>query len=191
MANAKKATAEFTEKTPDRPRFVAGSMGPTSQQTAISTKVDDPAYRGITFEEMEASYYLQAKALVAGGVDILFPETVIDTLNLKACLFGIARYFEESGNRVPVMVSGTFAESGATFVSGQVIEAFWNSISHFPMLSVGMNCALGPDVMRPHIEELSKIATPYISCHPNAGTCLLYTSPSPRDATLSRMPSSA
>ena len=139
-------------------------------KTAISTKVEDPAYRGITFAEMEASYYLQAKALVEGGVDILFPETVIDTLNLKACLFAIARYFDESQNRIPVMVSGTFAESGATFVSGQVIEAFWNSISHFPMLSVGMNCALGPDVMRPHIEELSKIATPYISCHPNAGT---------------------
>lgn len=170
VANAKKAANEFTELTPDKPRFVAGSMGPTSQQTAISTKVDDPAYRGITFEEMEASYYIQAKALVEAGIDILFPETVIDTLNLKACLFGIARYFDETGNSVPVMVSGTFAESGATFVSGQVVEAFWHSVSHFPMISVGMNCALGPDVMRPHIEELSKVATPYISCHPNAGT---------------------
>ena len=169
-ANARKAADEFSERTPDRPRFVAGSIGPTSQQTAISTKVEDPAYRGITFEEMEASYYLQAKALVEGGVDFLFPETVIDTLNLKACLFAIGRYFDETGNRIPVMVSGTFAESGSTFVSGQVIEAFWNSVSHFPMISVGMNCALGPDVMRPHIEELSKIATPYISCHPNAGT---------------------
>ncbi len=170
VANARKAADEFTALDPEKPRFVAGSMGPTSQQTAISTKVEDAAYRGITFEEMEASYYLQAKALVEGGVDILFPETVIDTLNLKACLFGIARYFDETENRVPVMVSGTFAESGSTFVSGQVIEAFWNSVSHFPMISVGMNCALGPDVMRPHIEELSKIATPYISCHPNAGT---------------------
>ncbi len=170
VANARKAADEFSELTPDRPRFVAGSMGPTAQQTAISTKVDDPAWRGITFEEMEASYYLQATALIEGGVDILFPETVIDTLNLKACLFAIARCFEDLGKRVPVMVSGTFAESGATFVSGQVIEAFWNSISHFPMISVGMNCALGPDVMRPHIAELARIATPYISCHPNAGT---------------------
>ncbi len=118
VTNARKAADEFTRKTPDRPRFVAGSMGPTSQQTAISTKVDDPAYRGITFEEMEASYYQQAAALVEGGVDILFPETVIDTLNLKACLFAIARYFEESGNRVPVMVSGTFAESGVDFCFG-------------------------------------------------------------------------
>jgi 5-methyltetrahydrofolate--homocysteine methyltransferase len=169
-ANARKAADEFTLLTPGKPRFVAGSMGPTSQQTAISTKVDDPAFRGITFEQMEASYYQQAKALVEGGVDILFPETVIDTLNLKACLFAIKRYFDETGNLVPVMVSGTFAESGSTFVSGQIVEAFWHSISHFPMISVGMNCALGPDIMRSHIEELSKIATPYISCHPNAGT---------------------
>ena len=169
VANAKKAADEYTALTPDKPRFVAGSMGPTSQQTAISTKVEDAAYRGITFDEMEASYYVQAKALVEAGVDILFPETVIDTLNLKACLFAIARYFDETGNAVPVMVSGTFGEGGSTFVSGQVVEAFWNSISHFPMLSVGMNCALGPDIMRPHIEELSKISNTYISCHPNAG----------------------
>ena len=169
VANAKKATDEFTLLTPDKPRFVAGSMGPTSQQTAISTKVEDAAYRSITFDEMEASYYVQAKSLVEAGVDILFPETVIDTLNLKACLFAIARYFKESGNEVPVMVSGTFGEGGSTFVSGQVVEAFWNSISHFPMISVGMNCALGPDIMRPHIEELSKISNTYISCHPNAG----------------------
>ena len=170
VANAKKAADEITALTPDRPRFVAGSIGPTSQQTAISTKVEDPAYRGITFDEMEASYYVQVKALVEAGVDILFPETVIDTLNLKACLFAIARYFNDSGNHVPVMVSGTFAESGSTFVSGQVVEAFWHSVSHFPMISVGMNCALGPDIMRSHIEELSKISTTYISCHPNAGT---------------------
>ncbi len=170
VANAKKAADEFTALTPDRPRFVAGSIGPTSQQTAISTKVEDAAFRGITFEEMEASYYVQVKALVEGGVDILFPETVIDTLNLKACLYAIARYFEESGNQVPVMVSGTFDPAGATFVSGQVVEGFWHSVSHFPMISVGMNCALGPDKMRAHIEELSSIATPYISCHPNAGT---------------------
>jgi len=170
VANARKATDEFTALTPDRPRFVAGSIGPTSQQTAISTKVEDPAYRGITFDEMEASYYVQVKALVEAGVDILFPETVIDTLNLKACLFAIARYFEDSGNVVPVMVSGTFDPAGATFVSGQVVEAFWHSVSHFPMISVGMNCAQGPDTMRAHIEELQKVATPYISCHPNAGT---------------------
>lgn len=170
VANARKAADEFTALTPDKPRFVAGSMGPTSKQTAISTDVNDASFRNTCFEEMEASYYIQVKALVEAGVDILFPETVIDTLNLKACLFAIARYFEDSGNAIPVMVSGTFAESGSTFVSGQVVEAFWNSVSHFPMVSVGMNCALGPDIMRTHIEELSKISTPYISCHPNAGT---------------------
>ena len=170
VANARKAADEYTLKTPDQPRFVAGSIGPTTKQTAISTKVEDASYRNTTFEEMEASYYIQVQALVEAGVDILFPETVIDTLNLKACLFAIARYFEDSGNQIPVMVSGTFAQSGSTFVSGQVVEAFWNSVSHFPMISVGMNCALGPDIMRTHIEELSKVATPYISCHPNAGT---------------------
>jgi 5-methyltetrahydrofolate--homocysteine methyltransferase len=170
VANARKAADEFSALTPDKPRFVAGSIGPTSKQTAISTDVNDASFRNTCFEEMEASYYIQVKALVEAGVDILFPETVIDTLNLKACLFAIARYFEDSGNKIPVMVSGTFAESGSTFVSGQVVEAFWNSVSHFPMISVGMNCALGPDVMRSHIEELSKIATPFISCHPNAGT---------------------
>ena len=170
VANAKAAVAQIEASHPDGPqRFVAGSIGPTTQQTAISTKVDDPAWRGVTFEQMEDSYYQQVAALVEAGVDILFPETVIDTLNLKACLFAIARYFEETGNVVPVMVSGTFAISGSTFVSGQVVEAFWNSISHFPMISVGMNCAVGPDVMRSHLEELSKIATPFISAHPNAG----------------------
>ena len=170
VANARKAADEFTALTPDKPRFVAGSMGPTSKQTAISTDVNDAAFRNTCFEEMEASYYIQVQALVEAGVDILFPETVIDTLNLKACLFAIARYFEDSGNAIPVMVSGTFAESGSTFVSGQIVEAFWNAVSHFPMVSVGMNCALGPDIMRTHIEELSKIASPFISCHPNAGT---------------------
>ena len=168
--NAKTAVAQYHDKHPNAPaKFVAGSMGPTTQQTAISTNVDDPAWRGVTFEIMEQSYYEQTAALIEAGVDILFPETVIDTLNLKACLFGIARYFNETGISIPVMVSGTFAESGSTFVSGQVVEAFWNSVSHFPMISIGMNCALGPDVMRSHLEELSKIATPYVSAHPNAG----------------------
>lgn len=166
---ARRATDEFNERTPERPRFIAGSIGPTTRQTAISTKVDDPAYRGTTFDEMEASYFAQVQALCDAGVDILMPETVIDTLNLKACLFAIQRYYDLTGNRVPVMVSGTFDRSGATFVSGQAVEAFWNAISHFPMLSVGVNCALGPELMRPFVEELSKIASVNISCHPNAG----------------------
>jgi 5-methyltetrahydrofolate--homocysteine methyltransferase len=166
---ARLACNEFRDRTPDRPRFVAGSIGPTTKQTAISTKVDDASYRGVTFDQMAASYYQQVAALVEAGADILLPETVIDTLNLKACLFAISRYFEESGNRVPVMISATFDKGGATFVSGQEVEAFSNAIAHFPTLSVGMNCALGPELMRPHLETLQHVSSHWISCHPNAG----------------------
>ncbi len=166
---AKQACAEFTDKNPDKPRFVAGSIGPTSKQMAISTQVEDASFRGTTFDEMVQSYYVQTQAMVEAGVDILLAETAIDTLNLKACLFAFKKYFEDAGVRVPVMVSGSFDKAGGTFVSGQTVEAFWNSLSHFPMLSIGMNCALGPDVMRPHLEELQRVATVPISCHPNAG----------------------
>ncbi len=166
---ARRATEEFTSKTPDKPRFVAGSIGPTTKQTAISTKVDDAAYRNTTYLTMVDSYYAQVASLVEAGVDLLLPETVIDTLNLKACLFAISKYFSDSGNTVPVMVSATFDLGGRTFVSGQTVEAFWNAVNHFPMFSVGMNCALGPQIMRPFIEELSKIADVPISCYPNAG----------------------
>ena len=169
VEHAKKAAAEFTEKTPDKPRFVAGSIGPTARQTAISTNADDAAFRSTSFEELQHSYYQQVRALVEAGVDLLLPETVIDTLNLKACLFAIGEYFEESGVSVPVMVSGTFNEAGVTFVSAQSLEAFWNSISHFPLFSVGMNCALGPDTMRSHVQSLAKITDLPVSCHPNAG----------------------
>jgi 5-methyltetrahydrofolate--homocysteine methyltransferase len=169
VACARRACDEFNERTPDKPRFVAGSIGPTTKQTAISTKVDDASYRGVTFDQMAESYYQQVAALVDAGADILVPETVIDTLNLKACLFAIARCFEERGARIPVMVSGTFDKGGATFVSGQEVEAFWNAVAHFPMLSVGMNCALGPELMRPHLETLQQVSPRWISCHPNAG----------------------
>jgi 5-methyltetrahydrofolate--homocysteine methyltransferase len=169
VACARRACDEFAERTPEKPRFVAGSIGPTARQMAISTKVEDASYRGTTFDEMSDSYYQQVAALVEAGVDILLPETVIDTLNLKACLFAINRCFEDRGVRVPVMISGTFGEGGRTFVSGQDVEAFWNAISHFPMLSVGMNCALGPLPMRPHIETLQEVSPRWISCHPNAG----------------------
>lgn len=169
VACAREAADEFTERNPDKPRFVAGSIGPTAKQTAISTDVEDPAYRNTTFEIMAKSYYGQVSALVEAGVDLLLPETVIDTLNLKACLFAISKYFSDSGNRVPVMISGTFDSGGRTFVSGQTVEAFWIAISHFPMLSVGMNCALGPEKMRAYIAELSQVSPAYISCYPNAG----------------------
>jgi len=165
---ARKAADEWTERTPDKPRFVAGSIGPTTKQLAISTQ-DDPAHRDTTFMEMVDSYRAQVAALVNAGVDLLLPETAIDTLNLKACLFAIQDFFDAGGRRVPVMASGTFADGGRTFVSAQSVEAFWTAINHFPLLSVGMNCALGPDVMRPHIEELSHVAGIPISCHPNAG----------------------
>ena len=166
---ARRAADRYTERTPDRPRFVAGSIGPTTKQMAISTDVNDASHRAVTFEQMVDSYYDQVAVLVESGVDLLFPETVIDTLNLKSCLFAISKYFQETGHQVPVMVSGTFTESGVTFVSSQSVVAFWTSISHFPLLSVGMNCALGPASMRSLVEELSHEADVYISCHPNAG----------------------
>ncbi len=169
VACARKAVDEFNERTPHKPRFVAGSIGPTAKQMSISTKVDDPAYRGTTFDEMVESYYGQIKAMCEAGVDILLPETFIDTLNLKACLFATERYFEETGVRLPIMASATFNDAGVTFVSSQNVEAFWDSISHIPLLTVGMNCALGPDVMRAHLEELQKVAPAKIHCYPNAG----------------------
>ena len=169
VACARKACDEFTERDPSRPRFVAGSIGPTTKQMAISTNVEDASYRGTTFDIMVDSYYAQVAGLVEAGVDILLPETVIDTLNLKACLFAMSRYFEDHKCHVPVMISGTFGEGGRTFVSGQDVEAFWNAIAHFPMLSVGMNCALGPKTMRPHIEALQEVSPRWISCYPNAG----------------------
>ncbi|MBN1855234.1 MAG: homocysteine S-methyltransferase family protein, partial [Pirellulales bacterium] len=158
-----------TSRMPERFPFIACSIGPTTKQTAISTRVDNPAHRDVAFNAMADSYYQQVAAAIEAGVDILLPETAIDTLNLKACLFAISRYFAEHNIRVPVMASGTFSRGGATFVSGQSIEAFWNAISHFPLLSVGMNCALGPRLMRPHLEELARIAPIWTSCHPNAG----------------------
>ena len=166
---ARQAADEFTAKTPHKPRFVAGSIGPTGRQTAISTRVEDPAHRDVTFMEMVDSYRRQVAVLVESGVDILLPETAIDTLNLKACLFAIQDYFSSTGASVPVMVSGTFDRGGRTFVSGQSVEAFVTSVEHFPLLSVGMNCALGPDVMRPHVETMSKASSVAVSCHPNAG----------------------
>lgn len=169
VACARKAANEWTERTPDKPRFVAGSIGPTTKQTAISTNVEDPAHRDTTFNEMKDSYRAQVESLVNAGVDILLPETAIDTLNLKACLYAIQDFFDAGGKRIPVMVSGTFDKGGRTFVSGQSVEAFVTSLSHFPMLTIGMNCALGPDVMRSHIEEMSKATDLAISCHPNAG----------------------
>jgi 5-methyltetrahydrofolate--homocysteine methyltransferase len=166
---ARRVADEFTERNPDKPRFVAGSIGPTSRAASLSPDVNDPGFRAVTFDQLVASYREQAEALIDGGVDILFPETTFDTLNLKACLFGISQIFEDRGITLPVMISATITDASGRTLSGQTVEAFWNSVAHFPALSVGLNCALGADRMRPYVEELSRIAPCFLSCHPNAG----------------------
>ncbi len=166
---ARRACDEVEAKTPGRPRFVAGSIGPTSKTASLSPKVSDPGYRAVTFDELVAAYTEQVEGLVAGGVDLLFPETSFDTLNMKACLFAIDQYFERTGVRLPVMISATITDKSGRTLSGQTIEAFWASVSHFDLLSVGINCALGATEMRPYVEALSGVATCYVNCHPNAG----------------------
>ncbi len=165
---ARRAVDEFNLRTPERPRFVAGSIGPTNKQLSIAGNVNDPGHRNATFDQMVETYYEQVDALVEGGVDILLAETAFDTLVFKACLFAIDKYLDDHGIRIPVMASFTVFEGGRT-LSAQTVEACWNSIRHFDLLSVGINCALGPDKLRPYIEELSNIASCYVSCYPNAG----------------------
>ncbi len=168
-ALARKVADEVTALNPDRPRFVAGSLGPTDKSASVATDVGDPAYRNVTFDELVERYYEQVDGLVVGGSQILFPETSFDTLNMKACLFAIDKYFEDKNVRLPVMISGTIIDKAGRTLSGQTIEAFWHSVSHFDMLSVGINCALGADEMRPNVESLSGVATSHINIHPNAG----------------------
>jgi len=168
VALARKAADELSLQNPDKPRFVAGSIGPTNKQLSIAGNVNDPGYRSATFDQMVATYYEQVDALVEGGVDLLLCETAFDTLVLKACLFAVEQYFQDHGIRIPVMASFTIFDGGRT-LSAQTVEATWNSIAHANLLSVGMNCALGPDMLRPHVEELSRIAPIYVSCYPNAG----------------------
>ena len=165
---AKSAAEKYTERTPHKPRFVAGSIGPMSKTLSLSKDVNDPGKREVTFDEVVAGYTEQVRGLVEGGVDLLLPETSFDTLNMKACLFAISQFFEQTGRRLPVMVSGTIFDGGRT-LTAQSIEAFWTSISHFPMLSVGFNCALGPEKMRGYLERLAEFAPRFISCYPNAG----------------------
>jgi len=168
VACARQARDEFIDGN-DQPCWIAGSIGPTSKTASLSPKVEDPGFRAVTFDQLVESYLVQIKALVESGVDLLFPETTFDTLNLKACLAAISHYFDTNGVRLPVMASVTITDASGRTLTGQTIEAFWNSISHFDLLSVGINCALGPGAMRPFVEELSKIAPVYTSCHPNAG----------------------
>ncbi|MGC8641664.1 MAG: methionine synthase [Isosphaeraceae bacterium] len=165
---ARRAVDEFNRRDPDRPRFVAGSIGPTKKQLSMGIHVEDPGRRDVTFAEMVANYRTQIHALVEGGVDLLLPETSFDTLVLKACLFAIDSYFEETGKRLPVMISGTIFENHRT-LSAQPIEAFYYSIAHFDALSVGLNCAVGVEQMRDSLESLAAICRTRISCYPNAG----------------------
>ena len=165
---ARRAADAMTKKTPEKPRFVAGSIGPTNRTLNISPDVNDPGYRATTWDEMVAAYYEQVHGLVTGGVDLLLAETAFDTLNLKACLFAIDQYFAEHGVRLPVMVSTTIFDGGRT-LTAQTVEAFWASVSHFPLLSVGINCALGVDQMRPYVENMADISSVFTSCYPNAG----------------------
>jgi 5-methyltetrahydrofolate--homocysteine methyltransferase len=167
---AKKAADLVMAKDPSRRRFVAGAIGPTNRTCSISTDVHSAATRGVSYDELVDAYYDQARGLIDGGADILLVETIFDTLNSKAAFFAILKLFDERQIHLPLMASVTFIQPGSNRgVTGQTVEAFWNSISHMPLLSVGMNCALGPKEMRPLIEELAQIAPIYISCHPNAG----------------------
>ncbi len=165
---ARRAADDLTRRQPDKPRFVAGSIGPTNRSLSMSVNVEDASHRSITFDEMVDAYYEQAKGLLAGGVDLLLPETSFDTLVMKAALFAIDKLFEDTGVRLPVMISGTIFETGRT-LQGQSVEAFYYAVSHVEALSVGLNCAVGVDEMRGPIEALSRVCRTRVSCYPNAG----------------------
>jgi 5-methyltetrahydrofolate--homocysteine methyltransferase len=166
---ARNAADEFSNRDPARPRFVAGAIGPTNKTASLSPDVANPGYRAITFRELVSAYYEQVCALTEGGVDVILVETVFDTLNAKAALFAIERHFAERGSRLPVMVSVTITDASGRTLSGQTPEAFWVSVSHVPLLSIGINCALGAAQMRPYVEELAGLIPNCLSCYPNAG----------------------
>ncbi len=166
---ARRAASAATTANPDRPRFVAGSIGPTNKTASLSPDVNDPSLRSVTFGELEQAYYDQVDGLMAGGVDLLMPETTFDTLNLKAALFAIERWFDTHGKRVPVIASLTITDQSGRTLSGQTVEAAWTSIAHSEPFAVGLNCALGAEQMRPHVEELAQLAPCFIHCYPNAG----------------------
>ena len=156
--------------TPDKPRFVAGAVGPTPKTASISPDVNDAGARNVNFEELRAAYYDQVKALVEGGSDVLLVETIFDTLNAKAALFAIEEFFEASGERLPLIISGTVTDASGRILSGQTVTAFWHSVRHSQPLAIGLNCALGATLMRPYIQELNRVAEDtFISCYPNAG----------------------
>lgn len=168
-ALARRLCDEFTARTPDKPRFVAGVLGPTSRTCSLSPDVNDPGYRNVSFDQLVGDYLDAVRGLTEGGADILLVETVFDTLNAKAALFAIEQFFEESGRRWPVMISGTITDASGRTLSGQTAEAFWNSLRHVQPLSFGLNCALGAKELRQYVEELSRVCACYVSAHPNAG----------------------
>ena len=156
--------------TADKPRYVAGALGPTPRTASISPDVNDPAARNVTFDELKVAYREQAEGLLEGGADIFLVETIFDTLNAKAAIFALDELMEDSGERIPVMISGTVTDASGRILSGQTVSAFWHSVRHARPLTIGLNCALGATLMRPYIEELSRVAgDTFISCHPNAG----------------------
>ncbi len=166
---AREVADEFTKANPDKPRFVAGSIGPTNRTASMSPDVNDPGFRAITFDELVVAYKEQVKALIDGGSDILLVETIFDTLNAKAALFAIEEVKEELNVDVPIMVSGTITDASGRTLSGQTVEAFLISISHIPLLSIGFNCALGADQLKPYLKRLAHNTDLSISAHPNAG----------------------
>jgi len=171
LASAKLARAACDQfATPEKPRFALGALGPTPKTASISPDVNDPGARNVTFEALRASYYEQVEALVQGGVDALLVETIFDTLNAKAALFAIDEFFEASGERLPLIISGTVTDASGRILSGQTVTAFWHSVRHAQPLAIGLNCALGAALMRPYIQELNRAAPDtFISCYPNAG----------------------
>ncbi len=166
---AKEVADEFTEKEPDKPRYVAGSMGPTNKTASMSPDVNDPGFRAVSFDELREAYKLQAEALLDGGADLLLVETVFDTLNAKAALFAIEEIKDERDIEISVMLSGTITDASGRTLSGQTAEAFLISVSHIPLLTVGFNCALGANLLQPHLEAIANKTDFAISAHPNAG----------------------
>ena len=166
---AKEVAEEFTAKEPHKPRFVAGSIGPTNRTASMSPDVNDPGYRAVTFDELRIAYKQQVEALIDGGSDILLVETVFDTLNAKAALFAIEEVKTERNIEIPIMISGTITDASGRTLSGQTAEAFLISVSHIPLLSVGFNCALGANLLQPHLEAIASKKDFAISAHPNAG----------------------
>ena len=171
LASAKIARAACDKySTPEKPRFVVGALGPTPKTASISPDVNDPGARNVDFETLRASYYEQVQALVQGGADLLLVETIFDTLNAKAALFAIDEYFEATGERLPIIISGTVTDASGRILSGQTVTAFWYSVRHAQPLAVGLNCAMGAALMRPYLQELARAAPDtFISCYPNAG----------------------